>query len=93
MDVFLGDGQHAPGAAGGVVDGLDNVAASEVFLRREKEIDHELDHLPRGEVFSRFLIRLLRADPDKFREDVAHFDVVDVFRAEVDGGEALDDEI
>jgi hypothetical protein len=43
-------GNHTDRAAGGVVDGLDDVAAGAVFLRREDEIDHELDHLARGEV-------------------------------------------
>ena len=84
VDVFLRDGQHAARAAGGIVDGFDDVTASEVFLRREQEIDHELDHLARREVFSSFLVRLLRADPDEFLEDVAHLDVVHALRREVD---------
>ena len=92
-DVFLGDGQHAARAAGGVVDGFDDVAAGEVLLRREQEIDHELDHLARGEVFPGFLVRLFRADPNEFLEDVAHLDVVHALRREIDGGELLDDEV
>ena len=92
-DVLLGHGQHAAGAAGGVIDGFDDVAAGEVFLRREEEIDHELDHLARGEVFPGLLVGLFRADPDEFLEDVAHLDVVHARGREVDGGERLDDEV
>ena len=76
-DVFLGDGQHATRAAGGIVDGFDHMTAGEVFLRREEEIDHELDHLARGEMFPGFLVGLFRADPDEFLEDVTHLDGID----------------
>ena len=37
---FSDDGQHAARAASGVIDGFDYVAAGEVLLRREQEIDH-----------------------------------------------------
>ena len=90
---FSDDGQHAARAAGRVVDGFDDVAAGEVFLRREQEIDHELDDLARREVFPGLLVRLLRADPDEFLEDVAHLDVVHAGGRKVDGGKTLDDKI
>ena len=88
-DVFLGDGQHAARAAGGIVDGFDDVAAGEVFLRREEEVDHELDDFARGEVFPGFLVGLFRADPDEFLEDVTHLDVVHVRGREIDGWQTL----
>ena len=83
-DVFLRDGQHAAGPAGRIVNGFDDVAAGEVLLRREEEIDHELDHLARGEVLAGLLVGLLRADPDEFLEDVAHLDVVHAGGREID---------
>ncbi len=91
VDVLLRDGEHAAGAAGRIVDGFHDVAVRQVFLRREKQIHHELDHLARSEVFARFLVRLLRADPDQLLEDIAHLHVVDVGRGEVDLRESLDD--
>ena len=75
-DVLLGHREHAAGAAGRVVDGLDDVALAQVLLRREQEVDHQLDHLARSEVLPGLLVRLLRADPDELLEDVAHLDVV-----------------
>ena len=90
-DVFLGHREHAAGAAGRVVDGLDHMAAAQVLLRREQQVDHQLDHLARGEVLPGLLVRLLRADPDEFLEDVAHLDVVHAVGREIDRGERLDD--
>ena len=64
----------------------------EVLLRREQQIDHELDHLARGEVLPGLLVRLLRADPDQLLEDVAHLDVVHARRARGrSAAERLDD--
>ncbi len=77
--------------AGRVVDRLDHVALAQVLLRRKEEVDHQLDHLARGEVLSGLLVGLLGADPDQLLEDVAHLDVVHARRGEVDGGEGLDD--
>ena len=90
-DVLLGDGQHAAGAAGRVIDRLHDVAVGEVFFRREQQVDHQLDHLTRREVVPGLLVRLLSADPDQLLEDVAHLHVVHAIRGEVDGGERLDD--
>ena len=88
-DVFFRDGQHAARAAGGIVNGFDDVAAGEVFLRREEEIDHELDDLARGEMFPGLLVGLFRADPNEFLEDVAHLHVVHCVGRQVDGGESV----
>ena len=65
----------------------------EVFLRREEEIDHQLDHFARGEVFAGLLVRLLRADPDQFLEDVAHLHVVDLRGGEIDLRKRFDDQV
>ena len=50
--------QASPVPQAGSSDGFDDVAAREVFLWREEEVDHKLDHLARGEVFPGFLVRL-----------------------------------
>lgn len=94
-DVFLRDRQHATRAACGVVDGLDDVTAGKVFLRREEKIDHELDDLARREVFSRFLIGLFRADPDEFLEDIPHLHGIHTVRREINlrVDKGLDDKI
>ena len=42
-------------------------------------------------MFAGFLVGLLRTDPDQLFEDVAHLDVVHLFRREIHGGEFLDD--
>ena len=81
-DVSFRDGQHAARAAGRIIDRLDDMAAGEVFLRRQQQIDHELDHLARSEVLPGLLVRLFCADPDEFLEDVAHLDVVHVAAGE-----------
>ena len=39
------------------------------FSGREQQVDHQLDHLARGEVLPGLLVRLLRADPDELLED------------------------
>jgi hypothetical protein len=92
-DVFFRDGQHAARAAGGIVDGFDDVAAGEVFLRREEEIDHELYDLAGGEMLPGLLVRLLCADANEFLEDIAHLDVVHALGREVHRGELLDHEV
>ena len=83
-DVFLRYRQHAAGAAGRIVDGLDHVAPAKVLLRREQKVDHQLDHLARCEVLAGLLVRLLGADPDELLEDIAHLDVVHALRRKID---------
>ena len=89
-DVLFGHGQHAAGAAGRVVDGLDDVALAQVAFRGQQQIDHELDDLARGEVLAGLLVGLFGADADEFLEDVAHLHVVHALRGQIDRGEALD---
>ena len=91
-DVFLGNGEHAAGSAGGVVDGLDDVALVEVMFGAEQEVDHEADDLARREMLSGLFVRLFGADQDKFLEDIAHLQIGDGLGGEIDliGGESLD---
>jgi hypothetical protein len=59
---------------------------AQVLLGGEQEVDHELDHLAGGEVLPGLLVRLFRADPDQFLEDVAHLDGCRPGEGEVDLG-------
>ena len=90
-DVLLGHREHAAGTTGRVVDRLDHVALAQVPLRREQEVDHQLDHLARGEVLSGLLVRLLGADPNDLLKGVSHLDVVHAVGRQIDRGELLDD--
>ena len=54
---------------------------------------HQPDHLARGEVIARLLIRLLVEAHDEVLEEVAHLDVADPVRVQVDPGHRLDDGI
>src|SRR5690349_10240797 len=70
---------------------------AKILLRREQEVDHQLDHLTRGEMLPCLFIRLLGADPDELLEDVTHPDIrlrrCQTWEGEIDCGiaERLDD--
>ena len=93
-DVLFGHRQHATRAAGRVIDGFDDVAAAQVLLWREQQVDHQLDDLARGEMLPGFFVGLFRADPDQFFEHIAHLHGGLVGgqadKAQVKGGELLD---
>ena len=65
--MLLGHGQHAAGAAGGVVDGDVPVGDGNV-----QQLDHEPDDFARGEVLSGLLAALFREAPQQLLVDVAH---------------------
>ena len=88
---FSATGEHPAGTAGRVVNSLDDVALVQVLLRDEQKVHHQSDYFARGEMFAGVLVGLLRTDSDQFFEGVAHLDVVDVFRRQVNSGESLDD--
>ena len=92
-DVFLGFGEHPAGSAGWIVDRFDDVTFVEIFFGSEQEIDHQPDDFAGGKVFPGFFIGLFGPDPDQFFENVAHLDIVDCFRREIDlrGAEGIDD--
>jgi hypothetical protein len=69
------------------------VTVREVLFRRKQEIDHELDHLTRSEMFACLLIGLFSADPNQFLKDIAHLHGIDVLRREVYGSESFDNEV
>ena len=77
-DVFLGRGKHPAGPAGRVEDVEDLAGLVKRFrVRREQQVDHQLDDLAGREVLPGRLVGDLRELPDEFLEDVAHLVVVD----------------
>ena len=73
LDVVLRRGQHAAGAAGRVEDVDDlALAGDRVLVRRDQQVDHQLDDLARGEVLAGGLVGVLVELPDQVLEDVAH---------------------
>jgi hypothetical protein len=67
------------------------VATAKVLLRREQQIDHQLDNLARCKVLPRLLVRLFGADPNQLFEDVTHLNVIHALRGKIDFRESLDD--
>ena len=90
-NVMLRNREHAARSAGRIVNRLHDVAVREVFLRREEEIHHQLDHFARGEMFARLFVGLLCTDADELFEDVAHLHIVDLSGGEIDLREGFDD--
>ena len=94
-DVFFGHRQHAARATGWVVDGFDNVAAAQVLLWCQQQIDHQFDDFARGEVLPGFFVGLLRPNPNQLLKHIAHLHGSLVCgqagKAQVEGGELLDD--
>jgi len=70
------------------------VAAAQVLLGCQQQVDHQLDNLARREVLPSFFVGLFRADPDQLFEHITHLHGRLVGRqarkAQVEGGELLD---
>ena len=89
-NVFLGDGQHAAGAAARVVNTAHNAGSGDaVFLTGEHEIHHQVDHVPRREVLPGILIQGFVESADQLFKDRPHGRVVDPIRMQVDVLEPL----
>ena len=96
VEVFLRHGEHAAGAAGGVVNGLGHVGpGKDVVIVVEQEVHHQADDLPRGVVLPGVLVVRLGEAADDLLENIAHFQVGDHVRVQVGlgSGEFLDDNI
>ena len=92
--VILGDGQHAARPARRVEQRADRpLRGQDVGVRQEQKIDHQPDHLARGEVIARLLVRRLVEPPDQLLEDGAHLEVGDLVRVQVDLAEPLHHEV
>ena len=90
--VFLGQGEHAAGAGGGVVQGADDAGLGQVgVLLGEEQVDQQPDRVPRGVVVAGGLVRGLVELADDVLERVAHVGVGDDVRMQVDGLEGRDD--
>ena len=82
---LLGDGEHAAGAAGTVIEQVG--AGPDLGLdRQEHEVRHQRHRVARRPVLTRFLLVLLVEPADQLLEDRAHRVVVDASRREVDVG-------
>ena len=94
FDALFGDGEHAAGACGGIIDAAVDAGFEDVFFFGEDEVDHEADDFARGEVIACFFVGLLVEFADQFLEDVAHLQVGDAPGGEVDlwATEFFDDE-
>ena len=77
QQVFLGHGQHAARAAGGVVDGEMPVRDGNL-----QQLDHQADDFARREVFPGLLAALFREAPEQFLVDVAHLQPGELVGAE-----------
>ena len=92
VDLVLGLGEHAAGAAGAVEDGADGAGlAQHLLVAVEQEVDHQLDDLARGEVLAGGLVGRLGEAADQLLEDGAHVGVRDAGGMQVDVADARDD--
>ena len=90
QDGVLGDGEHATGAAAGIVDGADDVGLGEGgLILGQQEADHQADHLARGKVLAGIFVQRLVETADQLLEDVAHLQVGDLIGVQIDLPELL----
>ena len=84
FEVFARDGEHAAGAAGGIVKRLDGVGRGEHFIVvHEEDVDHEPDEFARRVVLPGILVAGLGEFADDFFKDVSHFQIGNVVGMEV----------
>jgi hypothetical protein len=82
---LLGDGQHAAGAAGAVVEQV-GAGFDLVLYREEDEVGHEADGIAGGPVLAGLLVIVFIELADELFEDGAHRVIVDSRGGEVDFG-------
>jgi hypothetical protein len=88
-DAVLGLGQPAARPARAVVDRADRARVGErLLVAGEQQVDHQPHDLARREVLARRLVAGLGEAPDELLEEVAHLEVGDATRAEVDLADA-----
>jgi len=76
LQCLFGQGQHAAGPAGRVVDLTDDAPTTQFHVvAGNKEINDQLDYLAGGEVLPCGLVGDLREAADQFLEEVAHLDI------------------
>ena len=90
--MLLGDHQHAAGTATRIVDVVDGAGPGDVVaVAREHQVDHQVNHVARREVFARVLVECLVELPDEFLENRSHGGIVDLVGVEIDILEPLHD--
>src|SRR5947209_13875881 len=91
--MVLSNGQHAAGTARWIAERLDDARLGEdvVGVVDKEEVHHQPDDLARREVLAGGLVRKLREPSDELLVEVAHLDVGDDLRMQVDLGELADD--
>ena len=86
-EMVLGHREHPAGAAGGVVEGPNDARLGQcVLILDEEQVDHQPDHLARGEVLPSGLVGELREPADQLLVDVAHL------QADVPAADDTDDD-
>jgi hypothetical protein len=84
-DVLFGDQQHATRAAAGIVyRAHDPFPPDAVGVARQHEVNHQVHHVARREVFAGIFIQRFIELADQLLEDRAHRRVVDLVRMQVD---------
>ncbi len=85
-DVVLGDGEHAAGAAAGVVDGEHLAGDGDaILIAGEKQVDHEVHDVAGGKVLAGVFVEGFVEFADELLEDGAHGGVVDLVGMQIDG--------
>ena len=89
--MVLGDRQHPAGPARRVAQRFDDPRLGQhVLVVDEQQVDHQPDHLARGEVLAGGLVGELGEPADQLLVQVAHLDIRDGLRVQVDFGELSD---
>ena len=71
-DELLRFGQHAAGAAGGVVDAADDPRPVNILFAGVDQVGHQPDHFARGKVVAGFFVGLFVETHHQMLEQVAH---------------------
>ena len=87
QQVLLGDGEHAAGAAGGVVDPHQTFLGQLCPVRFKHQLDHQPDDVAGGIKLTGGVVAGFLELSDEVLEDGSHAVVVHVLRREVDIGE------
>ncbi len=86
--IFAGDAEHAAGTRRGVVKGAHHAGPGQhVVILHEDEVDHEADHLARGEMLPGGLVADFGKLADQLLEHETHLVIADALGMQVDVGE------
>lgn len=92
--VLFGNGEHASGSGGRVVEGTDDAGFGEgVVVFNKQQIDHQPDDFAGGEVLPGGLVGEFGELADQFFKNEPHLRVGDELRMQVDIGELFGDQV